>query len=67
MNVNFGLRTGWTQGGCIFSALVSIGIFKIIRPERIFTKSEAVIVTTTASAVGTMASAAGNFVSFFTY
>lgn len=59
MNVNFGLRTGWTQGGTIFAAILSISVFKIIRPLRVFTKSEACICTTTASAVGTMASAAG--------
>lgn len=59
MNVNFGLRTGWTQGGCIFSALVSIGFFKLFRPSALFSKEEAVIVTTMASAVGSMASTAG--------
>jgi OPT family oligopeptide transporter len=59
MNVNFGLRTGWCQGGSIFAAIMSIGIFKILNPVNAFTKYEAVIATTTASACGIMTSAAG--------
>ncbi|KAL9647479.1 hypothetical protein ABK040_006840 [Willaertia magna] len=59
MNVNFGLRTGWTQGGSIFASILSIGIFKLIKPSRPFTKYETVITTTAASSAGTMASTAG--------
>eukprot|EP01080_Neovahlkampfia_damariscottae_P004337 gene4337-7693_t len=59
MNVNFGLKTGWTQGGCIFAAIASFGMFKIIRPALPFSKEEAVITTTTAAAVGHIASAGG--------
>ncbi|KAG2379019.1 hypothetical protein C9374_007657 [Naegleria lovaniensis] len=59
MNVNFGLRTGWTQGGSIFASILSIGVFKLIRPSRPFTKYETIITTTAASSAGTMASTAG--------
>ncbi len=59
MNVNFGLRTGWSNGGAIFSALVTIAIFKIIKPRLEFTRYETVIAVTCASSAGTMTSAAG--------
>jgi len=59
MNVNFGLRTGWTQGGGIFAAIIAIGVMKIISPIPAFTPYEAVIAVTAASSAGTMTSAAG--------
>jgi OPT family oligopeptide transporter len=59
MNVNFGLRTGWCQGGSVFASIIAIGIFKIINPVVPFTKWETCLAVTAASAAGTMTSAAG--------
>ncbi|KAL0489118.1 hypothetical protein AKO1_009024 [Acrasis kona] len=59
MNVNFGLRTGWCQGGSVFSSIIAIGIFKIANPTTPFTKWETTLAVTAASAAGTMTSAAG--------
>jgi OPT family oligopeptide transporter len=59
MNVNFGLRTGWCQGGSVFASIIAIGIFKIINPVIPFTKWETCLAVTAASAAGTMTSAAG--------
>ena len=38
---------------------MSIGVFKLIKPAKPFTKYEAIITTTAASSAGTMASTAG--------
>ena len=52
MNVNFCLKTGWSQGGSILAVVVSIGAFSIIRPVAKFTAKEANIAQTVASAAG---------------
>jgi uncharacterized oligopeptide transporter (OPT) family protein len=52
MNVNFCLKTGWSQGGSILAVCVSIGAFSIIRPIAKFTAKEANISQTVASAAG---------------
>ena len=59
MNVSFGLKAGWAQGGSVISAVVSIGLFSAIAPARPFTELEANICQTTASAAGSMTMAAG--------
>lgn len=59
VNVNFGLRTGWTQGGSIFAVVVAVGIMKVINPDIPFTRAETIIAVAAASSAGTMSSAAG--------
>eukprot|EP00232_Nephroselmis_pyriformis_P020359 CAMPEP_0182877816 /NCGR_PEP_ID=MMETSP0034_2-20130328/14979_1 /TAXON_ID=156128 /ORGANISM="Nephroselmis pyriformis, Strain CCMP717" /LENGTH=546 /DNA_ID=CAMNT_0025010681 /DNA_START=385 /DNA_END=2021 /DNA_ORIENTATION=+ len=59
MNVSFGLKAGWSQGGSILAAVVSIGVFSAMRPSLPFTAGEANICQTTASAAGMMTMAAG--------
>jgi uncharacterized oligopeptide transporter (OPT) family protein len=43
-----GLKTGWTQGGNIMAAVISMSIFKVIKPSKIFTVQEANICQTVA-------------------
>jgi len=45
--------------GSIFASILSIGVFKLIKPSKPFTKFETIITTTAASSAGTMASTAG--------
>ena len=52
MNVNFCLKTGWSQGTSILTVVISIGFFSIIRPVAKFTAKEANIAQTVATAVG---------------
>lgn len=59
MNVSFGLKAGWAQGGSVISAVVSIALFSALAPARPFTELEANICQTTASAAGSMTMAAG--------
>lgn len=59
MNVSFGLKAGWAQGGSVLSAAISIGFFAALRPEVPFTPLEANICQTVASAAGSMTMAAG--------
>lgn len=59
MNVSFGLKAGWAQGGSVLSAAISIGVFAALKPERPFTPLEANIAQTVASAAGSMTMAAG--------
>ena len=59
MNVSFGLKAGWAQGGSVISAVVSIALFSALAPARPFTELEATICQTTASAAGSMTMAAG--------
>ena len=49
---SFGLKTGWTQGGNIMAAVISMSFFKIIKPSRVFTVQEANICQTVASSAG---------------
>lgn len=66
MNISFGLKAGWTQGGSVIAAVCSIALFQLLRMKStnfaVFTAAEANICQTVASAAGTMASA-GGFVS----
>ena len=59
MNVSFGLKAGWAQGGSVLSAAISIGFFAALRPEVPFSPLEANICQTVASAAGSMTMAAG--------
>tara|TARA_B110000459_G_scaffold13331_1_gene13115 strand:+ start:242 stop:2347 length:2106 start_codon:yes stop_codon:yes gene_type:complete len=59
MNVSFGLKAGWAQGGSVISAVVSIALFKALRPKVPFTPLEANVCQCTASAAGSMTMAAG--------
>ena len=59
MNVSFGLKAGWAQGGSVLSAAVSIGIFSAFKPRIPFTQLEANVCQTVASAAGSMTMAAG--------
>ncbi|KAL0480784.1 hypothetical protein AKO1_006934 [Acrasis kona] len=59
INVNFGLRTGWTQGGSVFASIIAIGVFKVINPVVPFSKYETCLAVTAASSAGTMTSTAG--------
>jgi OPT family oligopeptide transporter len=59
MNVNFGLRTGWTQGGSVFASIIAIGVFKILNPVIPFSRFETCLAVTAASSAGTMTSTAG--------
>jgi uncharacterized oligopeptide transporter (OPT) family protein len=52
MNVNFCLKTGWSQGSGILAVVISIGAFSIIGPAAKFTAKEANIAQTVASAAG---------------
>ena len=59
MNVSFGLKAGWGQGGSVLAAAVSIGLFSAIKPKIPFTQLEANVCQTVASAAGSMTMAAG--------
>uniref|UniRef100_A0A7S1PFN5 Oligopeptide transporter n=1 Tax=Percolomonas cosmopolitus TaxID=63605 RepID=A0A7S1PFN5_9EUKA len=59
VNVNFGLRVGWTSGGGILAVVVVVAVMRIINPDIPFTKQETVIAVTAASSAGTMTSTAG--------
>eukprot|EP00740_Mantoniella_antarctica_P017771 CAMPEP_0181377428 /NCGR_PEP_ID=MMETSP1106-20121128/17892_1 /TAXON_ID=81844 /ORGANISM="Mantoniella antarctica, Strain SL-175" /LENGTH=599 /DNA_ID=CAMNT_0023496163 /DNA_START=188 /DNA_END=1983 /DNA_ORIENTATION=- len=59
MNVSFGLKAGWAQGGSVLAAAVSIGLFSLIKPKVPFTQLEANVCQTVASAAGSMTTAAG--------
>lgn len=59
MNVSFGLKAGWAQGGSVISAVVSIALFSALRPKIPFTPLEANVCQTTASAAGSMTMATG--------
>ena len=52
MNINFGLKIGWTQGGNILAVVVGISIFSALKPAIKFTEKEANITQTVASAAG---------------
>jgi len=62
MNVRFGLTTGWTIGGSLIAAIGSVALFSVIAPMLSisrFSPLETNIAQTSASAAGTMTSAAG--------
>ncbi|KAK3254676.1 hypothetical protein CYMTET_36117 [Cymbomonas tetramitiformis] len=59
MNISFGLKTGWTQGGSVLAVVVVLGFFTAIKPTVPFTAGEANIAQTVASAAGSMAQAGG--------
>ena len=59
MNVRFGLKACWAQGGSVLLAAISIGFFAALRPEVPFSPLEANICQTVASAAGSMTMAAG--------
>lgn len=62
MNVYFGLQTGWAIGGSIIAAILSFSLFSVVRAAvggEPFTRLETNIAQTTASAAGTMSTAAG--------
>ena len=55
MNVSFGLKAGWGQGGSVLAAAVSIGLFSAIKPKIPFTQLEANVCQTVASAAAASA------------
>ena len=59
MNVSFGLKTGWSQAGSVLAACISIGLFALIKPRLPFSKEEANVAQTVASAAGSMTMSAG--------
>ena len=59
MNVSFGLKTGWSQAGSVLAACISIGLFALIKPKLPFSKEEANVAQTVASAAGSMTMSAG--------
>lgn len=59
ININFGLRTGWAIGGSLFSAILAFAFFGRTSKKTPYSVLEANITQTTASASGTMISAAG--------
>lgn len=62
MNVYFGLQTGWAIGGSIIAAILSYSLFSVVQRTTgaaPFTRLETNIAQTTASAAGTMTTAAG--------
>jgi uncharacterized oligopeptide transporter (OPT) family protein len=63
MNINFGLKAGWTQGGSVLAAILSIAFFSSVKRFLTlpFSEEEANIAQTVASSAGTMTSAAVTF------
>ncbi len=58
-NMYFGLKTGWTEGGSLLSAILGFSLFQVLRPKSRYTPLECNITHTTASGAGIMAQAAG--------
>lgn len=58
MNVSFGLKAGWTQGGSLIAAVAGIGATRALR-LRGMTAQEANVCQTVASAAGSMTMAGG--------
>ncbi len=59
MNIYFGLRTGWSIGASLISAILGYSFFAALRPKLPFSVLETNITQTTGAAAGTMTSAAG--------
>ncbi len=60
MNIRFGLKTGWSIGGSLISAILAYAIFSaFLRKKAPFTPLETNIAQTAGSAAGSMTSAAG--------
>lgn len=58
MNISFGLKTGWTQGGNIMAAVISMSFFKLIKPSKTFSTQEANVCQTIAASAGGIVSTA---------
>lgn len=59
MNVYLGLLIGWTVPGSLMSAILAVGLFALLQPQRKLTVLETNISQTTSSAMGSMVATAG--------